>query len=61
MTTSIHDSEIAGLQIVMRSTLASIDAALDRGDQRAFRTWCRKRASVVARLESLLLALATTP
>lgn len=61
MTTSIHDSEIAGLQIVLRDVLSSIDKALDRGDRRAFRVWCRKRASLITRLESLLLSLATTP
>lgn len=59
---TVHlDSEINGLQIVMRDVQASIDKALDRGDRRAFRVWCRKRASLLTRLESLLLSAATAP
>lgn len=54
-----HDSELAGLQIVMRSTLASIDAALDRGDRRAFRVWCKKWASVGTRAGNVLADLAS--
>lgn len=52
------DSEITGLQIVMRSTLASIDDALDRGDRRAFRTWCRKWADLTTRAGAVLVDLA---
>lgn len=55
-----HDAELRGLLVVMRSTLVSIDDALDRGDRRAFRTWCRKRASVTARAGSVLVDLART-
>lgn len=55
-----HDSELAGLQIVMRSTLASIDAALDRGDRRAFRAWCKKWASLSTRAGNVLADLAST-
>lgn len=53
-----HDAELRGLLVAMRSTLASIDDALDRGDRRAFRVWCRKWASVSARAGSVLVDLA---
>jgi hypothetical protein len=59
MTVSVdHFSEIHGLQLVMRDTLASIDAALDRGDRRAFRAWCKKWASLSARAGAVLVELA---
>jgi len=53
-----HDAELRGLQIVMRDVLASIDQALDRGDRRAFRLWCRKWASLSTRAGNVLADLA---
>lgn len=62
MTVHVNpDAELRGLQLVMRSTLVSIDDALDRGDRRAFRVWCKKWTSVTARAGSVLLDMATTP
>jgi hypothetical protein len=58
MTACNHDSEIAGLSIVMRSTMASIDDALDRGDSRAFRVWCKKWTSLNTRAGIVLANLA---
>ena len=52
-------SEIAGLQLQLRSTMCNIDQALDRGDRRAFRAWSRKWVSLNARAGSILLAIAT--
>ena len=52
-------SEIAGLQLQLRSTMTNIDQALDRGDRRAFKAWSRKWASLNARAGSILLAIAT--
>lgn len=54
-------AEISGLQICISNTDAQIDAALDTGDRRAFKVWCGRRASLIAKLERQLLALATAP
>lgn len=53
-------SEITGLQLTLASTMEQIDAALDTGNQRAFRLWCQRRESLIARLERTLLAVATS-
>jgi hypothetical protein len=53
--------EITGLQLSLSNTNEQIDAALDKGDRRAFRVWCNRRTSLIARLERQLLALATAP
>lgn len=53
--------EITGLQLSLHSTDEQIDAALDRGDRRAFKVWCTRRKSLIARLERQLLPLATQP
>jgi hypothetical protein len=53
-------SEITGLTIALSNTDAQIDASLDRGDKRAFRVWCQRRATLLAKLERTLLAVATT-
>jgi hypothetical protein len=58
MTACNHDSEIAGLSIILRNTMASIDDALDRGDRRAFRGWCKKWTSASARAGNVLADLA---
>jgi hypothetical protein len=49
-------SEITGLSICIANTDAQIDAALERGDRRAFRVWCQRRASLVAKRERALMA-----
>lgn len=49
-------SEITGLSIALSNTDHQIDKALDCGD----RLWCQRRASLLARLERTLLAVATT-
>jgi hypothetical protein len=52
-------AEISGLQICILNTDAQIDAALDSGDRRAFRVWCLRRASLIARVERVLVEAAT--
>jgi hypothetical protein len=52
-------AEISGLQICIINTDAQIDAALDSGDRRAFRVWCLRRASLIARVERVLVEAAT--
>jgi len=52
-------SEIAGLQLLLKTTMTNIDQALDRGDRRAFRAWSRKWTSLSARAGSLLVDLVT--
>lgn len=51
-------SEITSLSIALDNTDSQIDAALDRGDKRAFRVWCQRRKSLVARRERALMAAA---
>jgi hypothetical protein len=51
--------ELAGLQVSLSNTLTQIDAALDRGDRRAFRIWSGRYLSLSARLANLLVRLAT--
>jgi hypothetical protein len=55
-----NPSEIAGIQIALANTLEQINCALDRGDRRAFRAWCKKWASLTARAGSVLVELART-
>jgi hypothetical protein len=52
-------AEINGLQICIVNTDAQIDAALDSGDRRAFRVWCLRRQSLIARVERVLVEAAT--
>jgi hypothetical protein len=59
MSNSNPVAEISGLQICIVNTDAQIDAALDNGDQRAFRVWCLRRASLIARVERVLVEAAT--
>lgn len=54
-------SEVTGLQVSLLDTEGRIDQALDKRDRRAFRVWCRRRASLLVRLERALLSLATGP
>lgn len=54
-----NSAEISGLQICIQNTDAQIDAALDSGDRRAFRVWCLRRASLIARVERVLVEAAT--
>lgn len=51
-------SQVAGLHIQLLDTGARIDAALDQGRRRDFMVWCRKRASLAARLQTMLLQVA---
>lgn len=59
MPRSDSSAEISGLQICIMNTAAQIDAALDSGDRRAFRVWCLRRASLIARVERALVDEAT--
>lgn len=58
MSNSNPSAEISGLQICIVNTDAQIDAALDSGDRRAFRVWCLRRASLIARVERVLVEAA---
>lgn len=60
MTVAIP-SEITGLSIALSNTEQQIDKALDDFNRRAFVLWCQRRASLLAKLERTLLAVATTP
>jgi hypothetical protein len=60
MTNTNPSAEISGLQICILNTDSQIDAALDSGDRRAFRVWCLRRASLIARVERVLVEAATT-
>lgn len=51
--------DVTVLQTQLANTLDQIDAALDRGDRRAFKVWSGRRESLTARMENLLLAIAT--
>ncbi len=55
MSKSDSSAEISGLQICILNTTAQIDAALDNNDRRAFRVWCLRRASLIARVERALV------
>jgi hypothetical protein len=58
VSNSDSSAEISGLQICIVNTDAQIDAALDNGDRRAFRVWCLRRASLIARVERVLVEAA---
>jgi hypothetical protein len=53
-----NSAEISGLQVCIRKTDAQIDAALDADDRRAFQVWCLRRASLIARVERVLVEAA---
>lgn len=58
---AVHtDPQLSGLSVSMKDTLAQIDAALDRGDRRAFYVWCKRWISLSARAETLLAKVLTT-
>jgi hypothetical protein len=59
ISASDSSAEISGLQICIMNTTAQIDAALDNDDRRAFRVWCLRRASLIARVERVLVEVAT--
>jgi hypothetical protein len=59
MSETSPTAEISGLQVCIVNTDAQIDAALDSGDRRAFRVWCLRRASLIARVERVLVEAAT--
>jgi hypothetical protein len=54
-------AQVAGLHIQLLDTDARINTALDRGSRREFRVWCKRRASLAARLQTLLVTAATHP
>jgi hypothetical protein len=58
MSKTDSSAEISGLQICIVNTDSQIDAALDNGDRRAFRVWCLRRASLIARVERVLVEAA---
>ena len=57
MTIATDPYQLAGLQRQLVNTLEQLDAALDRGDRRAFRIWCGKYRHVTARLATVLAQL----
>lgn len=59
MSETNPSAEISGLQVCIVNTDAQIDAALDTGDRRAFRVWCLRRQSLIARVERVLVEAAT--
>jgi len=59
MSKSDSSAEISGLQVCILNTGVQIDAALDNNDRRAFRVWCLRRASLIARVERVLVEAAT--
>lgn len=59
MSRADASSEISGLQVCIVNTNSQIDTALDNGDRRAFRVWCLRRASLIARVERVLVEAAT--
>lgn len=52
-------SEITGLALAVARADEQINAALDLRDRRQFRAWCKRRASLLTRIETALLALAS--
>jgi thiamine pyrophosphokinase len=52
--------EITHLGVRIDNALAQIDYALDCGNRRAFKLWCRRRADLITLREKALLAAATT-
>lgn len=62
MTVRTHNApEVATIRLCIERAEEQIDCALDLRDRRAFRVWSKRRASLTARLSSLLLAIATAP
>lgn len=53
-------SQVAGLHIQLLDTDARIDTALDRGSRREFAVWCKRRASLASRLQTLLITMAAS-
>lgn len=51
--------DLAKLCQAMVNSSTQIDAALDRGDRRAFRVWSGKQRDLSTRCGSLLAAIAT--
>jgi hypothetical protein len=60
MAVDVHTAEITGLHLSVINTEGYIDKALDMGDRRAFRVWCKRRASLASRLQRTLVILATS-
>lgn len=52
-------AELTGLQVCLTNTDAYIDKALDTGDRRAFRMWCKRRAALCTRIQRLLVQAVT--
>ncbi len=48
-------ASVASVYFTLRDTEREIDKALDQGNQRAFRMWCKRRESLKARLGNLLV------
>lgn len=55
-----HQSEIAALSAAVDRATCKIDEALDAGDRRDFKAWCRRRADLIARREKALVVEVTT-
>lgn len=60
MAIDLRTAEITGLHLSLLNTEGQIDRALDIGDRRAFRVWCRRHASLAARLQRILLIVVTS-
>lgn len=61
MLTASTTSQVTGLHFQLLDTDARINRALDRGSRREFMVWAKRRASIAARLQTLLLMAATDP
>lgn len=59
MRTLSDVSQVAGLHIQLQDADWRIDQALDRGSRRDFVMWCKRRASLAGRLQTLLLIAVT--
>jgi len=60
MAIDLRTAEVTGLHLTILKTEGHIDRALDTGDRRAFRVGCKRRASHAARLQAILVRLATS-
>jgi len=60
MAVDLRTAEVTGLYLTILDSEGRIDGAIDSGDRRAFRGWCRRRASHAARLQRILIILVTS-
>lgn len=56
MAIDVHTAGLSGLHLSLLLTEDRIDEALDHHNRRAFIAWCKRRASLCARIQRGLLA-----